>query len=108
VIRRNDQELGRILDIVNADPQLKETTSILVLPEFGRDKNLNQRNGLDHGDGSPELQKIACVAAGPDIKMAGKVVDADCASVDVCPTVCKLLGVDASLARGKVLPRIFS
>jgi hypothetical protein len=108
VIRRNDQELGRILDIVNADPLLKETTSIFVLPEFGRDKNLNQRNGLDHGDGSPELQKIACVAAGPDIKMVGKAVDADCASIDVCPTVCKLLGVDASLARGKVLPRIFS
>jgi hypothetical protein len=108
VIRRNDQELGRILDIVAADPQLKETTSIFVLPEFGRDRNLNQRNGLDHGDGSPELQRIACVAAGPDIKMAGKPIDAECQSIDVCPTVCKLLGVEASLARGKVLPRLFS
>jgi hypothetical protein len=108
VIRRNDQELGRILDIVAADPQLKETTSIFVLPEFGRDRNLNQRNGLDHGDGSPELQKIACVAAGPDLKMAGKVIDAECQSIDVCPTVCKLLGIDASLTRGKPLPRLFS
>lgn len=108
VIRRNDQELGRILDIVAADPQLKETTSIFVLPEFGRDRNLNQRNGLDHGDGSPELQKIACIAAGPDMKAAGKVIDAECQSIDVCPTVCRLLGVEASLTRGKPLPRLFS
>lgn len=108
VIRRNDQELGRILDIVAADPQLKETTSIFVLPEFGRDRNLNQRNGLDHGDGSPELQKIACIAAGPDLKASGKVIDAECQSIDVCPTVCRLLGAEASLTRGKSLPRLFS
>jgi hypothetical protein len=108
VIRRNDQELGRIVDIVGGDPQLKDSTSIFVLPEFGRDKNLNQRNGLDHGDGSPELQRVACVAVGPDFKSSGKVIDAACETIDVCPTVCRLLGVDAPLARGKVLPRILS
>ena len=106
VIRRNDQELGRIVDIVNGDPQLKDSTSIFVLPEFGRDKNLNQRNGLDHGDGSPELQRVSVVATGPDFKTSGKVVDAACETIDVCPTICRLLGTDAPLARGKVLPRI--
>jgi hypothetical protein len=105
VIRRNDQELGRILDLVLADQQLRDSTSIFVLPEFGRDKNLNQRNGLDHGDGSPELQRVSCVAFGPDFK-PGKTVDADCATIDVCPTICKLLGVEAPLARGKALPRL--
>lgn len=108
VLRRNDQELGRILDLVAADPQLRDSTSILVLPEFGRDRNLNQRNGLDHGDGSPELQKVACIAAGPDFAATGKVVDAECNTIDVCPTVCRLLGVDAPLARGKPLPRLFA
>jgi hypothetical protein len=106
VIRRNDQELGRIVDIVSGDPQLKDSTSIFVLPEFGRDKNLNQRNGLDHGDGSPELQRVSCVAAGPDFKTTGKVIDAACETIDVCPTICRLLGADAPLARGKLLPRI--
>ncbi len=107
VIRRNDLELGRILDIVQADPQLRDSTTIFVLPEFGRDKNLNQRNGLDHGDGSDDLQRVACVAYGPDFKQ-GKTIDADCATVDVCPTICKLLGVDAPLVRGKALPRLLA
>lgn len=107
VIRRNDVELGRILDTVQQDPQLRESTAIFVLPEFGRDKNLNQRNGLDHGDASDELNKVACVAWGPDFK-PGKTIAVDCNTIDVCPTVCKLLGVESPLARGRVLPRLLS
>ena len=107
VIRRNDVELGRILDTVQQDPQLRDSTAIFVLPEFGRDKNLNQRNGLDHGDASEELNKVACVAWGPDFKV-GKTVDADCNTIDVCPTILKLLGVESPLARGRVMPRLLS
>ena len=106
VIRRNDEELGRILDSVQQDQQLRESTTIFVLPEFGRDKNLNQRNGLDHGDGSPELQKVACVAWGPDFKQQGRTIEADCNTIDVCPTICKLLDVEAPLVRGRPLPRL--
>ena len=105
VIKRNDQELGRILDLVQQDAQLRDSTAIFVVPEFGRDKNLNQRNGLDHGDGSDDLNKVACIAWGPDFKQ-GKTIDADCHTIDLCPTVAKLLGVDAPLARGRVLPRL--
>ncbi len=105
VIKRNDQELGRILDAVEQDAALRDSTSIFVVPEFGRDKNLNQRNGLDHGDGSDELNKVACVAWGPDFK-PGKTITADCDTIDLCPTICRLLGVEAPLARGKLLPRL--
>ncbi|MBM4014428.1 MAG: twin-arginine translocation signal domain-containing protein [Planctomycetes bacterium] len=105
VIKRNDQELGRILDAVEQDATLRDSTSIFVVPEFGRDKNLNQRNGLDHGDGSDDLNKVACVAWGPDFK-PGKTITADCDTIDLCPTICRLLGVEAPLARGKPLPRL--
>ena len=68
VIRRNDQELGRLWDGIQADPALRGTTSIFILPEFGRNKDLNERNGLDHGDGSPDINVISLIAAGPDFK----------------------------------------
>src|SRR5262249_51400765 len=68
VIRRNDQEVGALWQAVQADNELKDSTSMLVLPEFGRDHNLNERNGLDHGDGSEDLYRIFCIAAGPDFK----------------------------------------
>jgi hypothetical protein len=60
-----------------------------VLPEFGRDKDLNQRNGLDHGDRSDELHKVFLIAAGPDIKK-GKVVTTEVRTTDLCPTVMSL------------------
>jgi hypothetical protein len=107
VIRRNDQELGRILEVVQNDSRLRDATAIFVLPEFGRDRNLNQRNGLDHGDGSDDLQRVACIAWGPDFRQ-GKTADAGCSSIDVCPTICKLFGAEAPLARGRPLPRLFA
>ncbi len=89
VIRRNDAELGKLWDMVQQDPELRDTTSILVLPEFGRDKDLNQRNGLDHGDNSDCLRKVFLVAAGPDFAR-GKTLRSDNATQDLCPTVLSL------------------
>ncbi len=91
VIRRNDQELGRLWDAVQQDPDLKDRTAILVLPEFGRDKDLNERNGLDHGDSSDELRKVFLVAAGPDFAR-NKVSRTEAQTHDVAPTVLSLFG----------------
>ena len=107
VIRRNDQELGRIVDTVNGDPQLKDSTSIFVLPEFGRDRDLNLRRGLDHGDDSDELHKVALVAWGPDFRK-GRVVNQEVRSLDVMPTVAGLFGAPAGGARGTPLPGLLA
>ncbi len=89
VIRRNDEELGKIWDAIQADDDLKDSTAIMVLPEFGRDRNLNERNGLDHGDGSDELRKVFMIAAGPDFKR-GAVIKKDCRTIDAAPTIYSL------------------
>jgi Protein of unknown function (DUF1501) len=107
VIRRNDQEVGAMWQAVQQDPELKDSTSMFVLPEFGRDHNLNERNGLDHGDGSEDLQKVFCIAAGPDFKQ-GKTIQAGANSFDVCPTVAELLGAKTPEARGKSLKQLMA
>jgi hypothetical protein len=107
VIRRNDQELGRLWDGIQADPTLRATTSIFILPEFGRNKDLNERNGLDHGDGSQDINVISLIAAGPDFKK-DQVVRKEVAAMDVCPTVCELLGARPEMAKGKVLRDAFA
>jgi hypothetical protein len=100
VIRRNDNEVGLLWDAVQADRDLKDTTSIFVLPEFGRDAALNQRNGLDHGDASEDLHRIFCVAAGPDFRQ-DRVIQKPVDAFDICPTVADLFGAKAPAARGK-------
>ncbi|MFG0320291.1 MAG: twin-arginine translocation signal domain-containing protein [Planctomycetota bacterium JB042] len=107
IIRRNDQEIGALFDAVRADPELRDSTTILILPEFGRDRDLNERNGLDHGDGSEELGKVAMVGWGPDFR-SGKVVKDGFKTLDVCPTVCSLFGVRPELAKGRVMRGILA
>ena len=105
VIRRNDAELGLLWDAVQQDPGLRDETTLFVLPEFGRDANLNQRNGLDHGDGSEELGRVACVAAGPRVAK-GKVVSRMVESIDVVPTMGALMGLKTEHSKGKPLSAI--
>ncbi|MGH7150764.1 MAG: hypothetical protein ACREIU_08705, partial [Planctomycetota bacterium] len=92
VIRRNDEALGAIFDAVRADEELRSTTAILVCPEFGRDRDLNERNGLDHGDDSEELRRIAAVAWGPDFKR-GRTIEERVEWTSLAPTVASLFGV---------------
>jgi hypothetical protein len=107
VIRRNDQEVGALWQSIEADPELKGSTSMFVLPEFGRDRNLNERNGLDHGDGSDDLHKVFCIATGPDFKQ-GKTLTGGVDSIDVCPTVAELLGTKSPDARGKAIKQLLA
>jgi len=107
VIRKNDNEVGLLWDAVQADASLRDTTSIFVLPEFGRDAALNQRNGLDHGDGSEDLHRIFCVAAGPDFKQ-DKTIQKPVDAFDICPTVADLFGVKTPEARGKSVRGLFA
>ena len=94
-------------DSVQKDPELRDTTSIMILPEFERNANLNERNGLDHGDGSEDLRKLFMIAAGPDFKQ-GATMTKPVNSYDVCPTIAELLGTKAEDARGKVLRSILA
>jgi len=107
VVRQNDAAIGELWQAVKADPELRATTAFIVLPEFGRDSDLNSRRGLDHGDGSDDLNYVSCVCTGPDFQR-GTVVREDVRAIDVCPTVCELLGANARYARGKRLPRLMA
>ncbi|HET6201805.1 MAG TPA: hypothetical protein VFI25_03255 [Planctomycetota bacterium] len=100
VIRRNDEALGQVFEAVRADEELRATTAILVCPEFGRDRDLNERNGLDHGDGSEDLQRIAAVAWGPDFKK-GKTLGERVEWTALAPTVASLFGVKVPTSPSK-------
>ncbi len=102
VIRRNDGEIGALWDMVQADPQLKGKTTFIMVPEFGRDRDLNKQGGLDHGDGTDDLRKVTMIIAGAGVKK-GKTLTGDIEVVDIVPTVCHLFGIEAPLSTGRVL-----
>ena len=106
VIRQNDSAIGELWSAVQADAELRDSTAFVIVPEFGRDADLNARRGLDHGDGSDDLNYVSAVCWGPDFAR-GRVVKDDVRAIDVCPTVCDLMGAPAPQSKGKRLPRLF-
>lgn len=106
VIRSADRELGALFDMVESDPQLKGKTTLMIMPEFGRDENLNQRNGLDHGERCDDLNKVALIAYGPDFH-ENKVINTPCQSIDWCPTIATLLGVNPLHSDAKLIRPLF-
>ena len=107
VVRRNDAALGELVQSIRQDPELAGSTAIVVVPEFGRDRDLNSRRGLDHGDGSADLASVTCTCWGPDFRR-NVVVEEEVGVVDVAPSVCELFGAKARFARGRRLPGLFA
>lgn len=106
VVRRNDTAIGELIAAIKEDEELRDSTAVFVLPEFGRDHDLNARRGLDHGDGSDDLNYVHGVAWGPDFRR-GRVVEEDQRTIDVTPTICSLFGATPKLAKGSVLRGLF-
>ena len=105
IIRKNDAALGELWQSIQQDPELADSTSIFVLPEFGRDSDLNSRRGLDHGDDSDDLNYVSTVCWGPDFRR-GQEITETVRTIDVCATICDMFGARARFARGKRLPRL--
>lgn len=107
VVRRNDAAIGELWTAVKNDPELSGSTTFLIAPEFGRDRDLNARRGLDHGDGTDDLNYVTCLGWGPDFKR-GIVLKEDVQVIDVAPTVCEMLGAKARMSNGKRLSGLFA
>jgi hypothetical protein len=107
IVRRNDEAIGELVTAIKADKELATSTAIIIAPEFGRDRDLNSRRGLDHGDDSDDLNYVSGLAWGPEFRR-GAVVEDEVAVVDVCPTVCSLFGTESKMARGRKLPKLFA
>jgi hypothetical protein len=107
VIRQNDAAIGELWEGVKADPELRDSTSFIVLPEFGRDRDLNSRRGLDHGDGSDDLRYVTTTCWGPDFKQGVEYDDAIDA-IDIAPTVTSMFGTRAVYSRGKRISKMFA
>jgi hypothetical protein len=107
VLRKNDAEIGRLWETIQKDEYLKATTSLVIMPEFGRNERENNKGGLDHDDKGPNHLQVFLVGAGPDFKrgeLKGVTLDA----ADITPTLLHLLGVPFNPPAGKTAGKVAS
>jgi hypothetical protein len=106
-IRRTDRLCVEIWNQIQSNPEYAGKTTMFVLPDFGRDSDTNPAgNGFQHHrTGDAASRTTWMMVLGPGVRQ-GAFVERPIDSIDLVPTVGKLLGFSTPLAQGGVLPEV--
>jgi hypothetical protein len=104
-ITRTDRLTGMLWDEVQANPKYRDKTTMLVLPELGRDGDQNTANGfLNHRSGDPSCRNTWLLALGGGIAKGES--DRPISHIDVAATAGEVLGFKPSDIKGSALHEI--
>ena len=104
-ITRTDRLTGMLWEEIQTNPKYKDQTTFLVLPELGRDGDMNASNGfLNHRSGDPSCRNVWLLAMGAGVP-SGEI-ERPIQHVDVTATVAAALGVRTSEIAGKSIREI--
>jgi hypothetical protein len=104
-VTRTDRLTGMLWDEVQSNPRYRDNTTVLILPELGRDGDQNTANGfLNHRSGDPSCRNMWMLALGAGVAR-GEAED-PVHHVDVAATAAELLGIKAAGFTGKPLKQI--
>jgi hypothetical protein len=106
-IRRSDTICAELWRAIQSDPEYKDKTNLLILPDFGRDSDTDAGgNGFQHHRTGDTLSRTTwMMALGPGIRQ-NTVIDRRIESIDLTPSVAALLGCDAPMAHGKLIAEL--
>jgi hypothetical protein len=104
-VTRTDRLTGMLWDEVQTNPLYKDNTTVLVLPELGRDGDMNAANGfLNHRSGDASCRNMWMLAMGHGIS-AGET-ERPVHHIDVAATAAELLGVKTEGLAGQPVREI--
>ena len=104
-IDKTDRLTGMLWDEVQSNPKFKDNTTLLVLPELGRDGDMNAANGfLNHRSGDASCRNIWMLAMGAGVTVGE--TERPIHHVDVAATAAEVLGVKTGELAGNVLKEI--
>jgi arylsulfatase A-like enzyme len=105
-VQDGDAAIGRLWDWVLRHPRFGGNTAIIVRPEFGRDDEVNANGELHHSYGFYCTHRVATIFWGPDFNRG---IDSHTviSSLDMAPTLARLVHVNAGDVAGRVAPGLF-
>jgi hypothetical protein len=106
-IRRTDRLCAEIWQMIENDPEYKGRTTILILPDFGRDSDFSASgNGFQHHrTGDPLSRTTWMMALGPHIRQ-GWTVDRPLDSLDLVATLGAMMKFQTPSAKGKPIVEV--
>jgi hypothetical protein len=103
-VTRTDRLVGMLWDEIQQNQRYKDNTVLLVLPELGRDGDINTSNGfLNHRSGDPSCRRTWLLALGAGVK--GET-ERPVRHIDVALTAAALLGMAPPATAGAALPEL--
>jgi hypothetical protein len=91
-VTKTDRLTGMLWDEIQANAHYKDNTTLLVLPELGRDGDMNAANGfLNHRSGDASCRNMWMLAMGSGVHPGE--TERPIQHVDVAATAAELLGV---------------
>ena len=101
-IRRTDRLCAELWKIVQSDPEYAGNTTMLILPDFGRDSDEEAGgNGFQHHrTGDPSSRTTWMMALGAGVR-EGAIYDHPVQSTDLVPTLGSIMGFQASQSQGQ-------
>ncbi len=106
-IQRTDRLCAELWKAVASDPEYAGNTTMLILPDFGRDSDEDAGgNGFQHhrtGDAASRTTWMMALGAGV---RHGVVYNQQVQSIDLVPTIGAMLGFSPTESQGKVIPEL--
>jgi hypothetical protein len=104
-ITRTDRLTGMLWEEIQSNPNYKDRTVLLVLPELGRDGDRNTANGfLNHRSGDGSCRNMWLLALGAGVRPGE--TERPVYHVDASATAAELLGVKTGEMAGRPLKEI--
>jgi hypothetical protein len=100
-IRRTDRNCAELWKAVQANPEYAGNTTMLILPDFGRDADEDSGgNGFQHHrTGDPASRTTWMMALGAGVR-PGIIYDSPIQSVDLVPSIGAIMGFSARQSQG--------
>jgi hypothetical protein len=106
-IRRTDRLCAELWKIVQGNPEYAGNTTMLILPDFGRDSDEEAGgNGFQHHrTGDPSSRTTWMMALGAGVR-EGVIYDHPVQSTDLVPTLGSIMGFQAKLSQGQPIQNL--
>lgn len=103
-IRTADRLSHQLWQEVQANPEYRDKTTMVILPEFGRDPDGSSTNGFfNHRANETSTRDTWMMVLGPAVDRP-QIVERPIRHVDLCPTIADVLGYRGLESQGGRLP----
>jgi len=95
-------------EFIQSRPELKATTTLVIMNEFGRDPDGSSTNGFFNHRTNTECCRMAwSMVLGTAVRKP-QVVESTIRQVDMAPTIGSWMGIECEKSEGRPLPELAS